>query len=90
MAKTPGELFDDFAARVAEIFRERHGLDPEPLLRTRPESFTLEGLIRRADGSSEWHGVQATTEQLEWNGPNAMAEAFVEAYMTAFRIASET
>jgi hypothetical protein len=85
MAKTANELFDTFAARVAEILRERYGLDPEPLLRTKPESFTIEGLIRRSDGSSEWHGVRATPEQLEWNGPNATAEAFVEAYITAFR-----
>jgi hypothetical protein len=90
MAKTANELFDMFAARVAEILRERHGLDPEPLLRTTRESFTVEGLIRRSDGSSEWHGVQATPEQLEWNGPNATAEAFVEEYMTAFRAAKDT
>ena len=85
MAKTASELFDAFAARVAEILRERYGLDPELLLRTRRESFTVEGLIRRADGSSEWHGARATPEQLEWNGPNATAEAFVEAYITALR-----
>ena len=89
MAKTANELFDAFAARVAEILRERYGLDPEPLLRTKPESFTIEGLIRRSDGSSEWHGVRATPEQLEWNGPNATAEAFVEAYIAAFRAARD-
>ena len=85
MAKTNDELFDTFAARVAEILRERFGMDPEALLRTRRESFTVDGLIRRPDGESEWHRVQATPEQLQWNGPNAMAEAFVEEYVAAFR-----
>ena len=79
MARTADELFDTFAARVAEILRERFGMDPEPLLRSRRESFTMEGLIRRSDGAPEWYGVHATPEQLQWNGPNATAEAFVEA-----------
>ena len=90
MAKTNDELFDTFAARVAEILRERFGMDPEALLRTRRESFTVDGLIRRPDGESEWHRVQATPEQLQWNGPNAMAEAFVEEYVAAFRNAGGT
>ena len=55
MAKTAEELFDTFAARVAEILRERLGMDPQPLLRSRPESFTIEGLIRRSHGDPEWH-----------------------------------
>ena len=87
MAKTAAELFDTFAARVAEILRERFGMDPEPLLRSKPESFTIEGLIRRSDGVPEWHAAQATPEQLQWNGPNATAEAFVEGYIAAFRAA---
>ncbi|HTJ24034.1 MAG TPA: hypothetical protein VL383_16665 [Gemmatimonadaceae bacterium] len=87
MAKTADELFDTFAARVAEILRERFGMDPEPLLRARRESFTIEGLIRRSDGAPKWYGVQATPEQLQWNGPNATAEAFVEGYIAAFRAA---
>lgn len=90
MAKTAEELFDTFAARVAEILRERLGMDPEPLLRSRPKSFTLEGLIRRSDGVPEWHGVRATPEQLQWNGPDAMAEAFVEEYVAAFRAAERS
>ena len=85
MAKTNDELFDAFAARVAEILRERFGMDPEALLRTHRDSFTVDGLIRRSDGGSEWHRVKATPEQLQWNGPNAMAEAFVEEYVAAFR-----
>ena len=85
MAKTNDELFDTFAARVAEILRERFGMDPEALLRTRRESFTVEGLIRRPDGGSEWHRAQASPEQLQWKGPNAMAEAFIEQYIAAFR-----
>ena len=88
MAKTIDELFDAFAARVAEILRERFGMDPEPLLRVRRESFTVEGLIRRSDRTHDWHGVRATPEQLQWNGPNAMAEAFVESYVAAFRAAN--
>lgn len=90
MAKTADALFDAFAARVAEILRERFGLDPEPLLRSRPESFTIDGLIRRADGTREWHAVQVTSEQLQWNGPNATAEAFVEGYVAALRAAERT
>ena len=85
MAKDDDQLFDAFAARVAEILRERFGMDPEALLRTRRETFTVEGLIRRPSGESEWYGVQATPEQLQWNGPNATAEAFVDQYIAAFR-----
>lgn len=87
MAKTADQLFDVFAARVAEILRERYGMDPEPLLRTRRESFTIEGLIRRPDGGTDWHGAQATPEQLQWNGPDATAEAFVSQYIAAFHAA---
>lgn len=85
MAQTNDELFDTFAARVAEILRERYGMDPEALLRARREAFTVEGRIRRPDGRSEWHRAEATPEQLQWKGPNAMAEAFVEEYIAAFR-----
>ena len=88
MAHTNEELFDTFAARVAEILRERMGMDPEALLRTRRESFTIEGLIRRPGGDSGWHRAHATPEQLQWKGPNAMAEAFVEEYVAAFRRAA--
>jgi hypothetical protein len=90
MAKTAEELFDTFAARVAEILRERFGMDPGPLLRSRPEAFTIEGLIRRSDAAPEWHGVQVAPEQLQWNGPNATAEAFVAGYIAAFRAAERT
>ena len=85
MAKTDDQLFNAFAARVAEILRERFDIDPEALLRTRRELFTLEGLINRSGGGPEWYGVRATPEQLQWTGPNEMAEAFVDQYMAAFR-----
>jgi len=85
MAKTDDQLFDTFAARVAEILRERFDMDPEALLRTRRDAFIVEGLIRRPDGGSEWHGTRATPEQLQWQGPNATAEAFVADYIAAFR-----
>ena len=86
MAKTSQELFTDFAARAAEILRERFGMDPEALLRVRADRFTIEGLVQRApDGAAIWHEVRVTPEQLEWSGPNAMAEAFVTEYVTAFR-----
>lgn len=88
MAHTNEALFDTFAARVAEILRERLGMDPEALLRTRRESFTVEGLIRRPGGDAEWHRAHASPEQLHWKGPNAMAEAFVEEYVAAFRRAA--
>ena len=88
MAKTTQELFDIFAARVAEILRDRFGMDPEPLLVARRSQFTIEGLVSRArDGAPAWHRVQLTREQLEWKGPNAMAEAFVHEYMEKFRAA---
>lgn len=90
MAKTPDELFATFAARVAELLRERHDMDPEPLIRTRPATFSIEGLIRRPDGSSEWYGTRATPENLEWEGPDSVAEAFVADYVAAFRAAHGT
>ena len=88
MAKTTRELFDIFATRVAEILRDRFGMDPEPLLVARRGQFTMEGLVSRApDGAPVWHRVELTREQLEWKGPNAMAEAFVQEYIAAFRAA---
>jgi hypothetical protein len=88
VAKTRQELFIVFAARAAEILRERFGMDPESLLRVRADRLTIEGLVQRApDGASIWHQVRVTPEQLEWSGPNAMAEAFVQEYITAFRLA---
>ena len=88
MAKTVHELFDVFGARVAEILRERFGMDPEPLLRARRDQLTMEGLVSRApDGALEWHRLQVTREQLEWNGPDATAEAFVRRYRAAFSAA---
>jgi hypothetical protein len=88
VAKTSQELFDVFAARVAEVLRDRFGMDPGPLLRARRDEFTIEGLVSRTrDGAAVWHRVQVTPEQLEWNGPYAMAEAFVQEYTAAFRAA---
>ena len=88
MAKNSLELFDIFAARVAEILRHRFGMDPEPLLVARRDQFTIEGLVSRApNGAPVWHRVHLTREQLEWKGPNAMAEAFVQEYIAAFRAA---
>jgi hypothetical protein len=86
VAKTSPELFDIFAARVAEILRARFGMDPEPLLVARRDQFTMEGLVSRGrDGRPVWHRVQLSREQLEWKGPNAMAEAFVHEFIAAFR-----
>jgi hypothetical protein len=85
VAKTSQELFDIFAARVAEILRARFGMDPEPLLVARRDQFTMEGLLSRAPGGAPvWHRVKLTREQLEWKGPNAMAEAFVHEYIAAY------
>jgi hypothetical protein len=88
VAKSRQELFDIFAIRVAEILRDRFGMDPAPLLVARREQFTMEGLVSRAPrGAPIWHRVHLTPEQLEWKGPNAMAEAFVQEYIAAFRAA---
>lgn len=88
MAKTKEQLFDAFAARVAEILRERFGMDPEPLLRTRPSQLVIEALVKgSAAGASNWYQARITPEQLEWEGPDAMAESFVQEYMAAFRAA---
>lgn len=89
MAKTAGQLFEVFAARVAEILRERHQLDAGPLLRVRRDDFTLEGLTQgMPHGSPAWFRMQATPEQLEWEGPDAMAEVFVREYVAALTAAS--
>lgn len=88
MAKSSEQLFDVFAARVAEILRERYGMDPEPLLCVSREQLTIEGLVRGTpDGGPEWHRVRTTPEQLEWSGPDAIAEAFVREYISAFEAA---
>lgn len=83
MAKSSVQLFDVFAARVAEILRERYRLEPEALLRVRRQQFAIEGLVRTATGGQRWHLGGVTAEQLEWQGPNAMAEAFVREYAAA-------
>lgn len=88
MAKSSEQLFDVFAARVAEILRERYGMEPQALLRVRREQFTIEGLIRWAPGgATAWHGERVTPEQLEWKGPDANAEAFAREYIAAFAAA---
>ena len=90
MAKSADQLFGMFAARVAEILRERYRMDAASLLRVRQDLFTLEGLTRRAqDGTPEWHLMRPTPERLEWEGPNATAEAFVREYIKAFEAANQ-
>jgi len=89
MAKSADQLFVVFAARVAEILRQRYGMDAASLLRVRQDRFTLEGLTRRAqDGPPEWYLMRAAPERLEWEGPDATAEVFVREYITAFEAAS--
>jgi len=84
MALTSEQLFMMFAARVAEILRERFGMDPAVVLRVRREEATVQGLVRGClDGGPEWLTLQASREQLEWNGPDATADAFVRDYTAA-------
>lgn len=85
MAKSPEQLFDVFAARVAELLRERWRMDAASVLRVRRDAFTLDGMIRRVqDGPPEWYSMRPTEEQLDWDGPDATAQAFVREYMAAF------
>lgn len=88
MARSAEQLFEVFAARVAEILHERWRMDAASVLRVRREDRTLEGMIRRVqDGPPEWYAMRPTAEQLEWDGPEATAQAFVREYMAAFRAA---
>lgn len=88
MAKTCQELFLVFAARVAELLRERFELDPESLVRTNPADLTIEGLVRAGDGERAWHTLTVTSEQLEWIGPERLAQSFVRDYIVAMDAAS--
>lgn len=88
MAKTCRELFPVFSARVAELLRERYELDPESLVRTNPDEFTIEGLVRGGDGERVWHTLTVTSEQLEWIGPERLAQSFVRDYLVAMDAAS--
>lgn len=84
MAKSSEQLFTVFAARAAELLREQFGMEPESRLRVSREQYVVEGLLRRArDGEREWYRVQVTPEQLEWDGPEAAAQAFVRGYAAA-------
>jgi hypothetical protein len=88
MARTPEQLFAACAARVAEILREHHRLDPGALLRITPADFTIEGRVGEAPGATPaWHHVHIRPEQLEWSGPDATAEAFVRDFLAARRSA---
>jgi len=88
MAKTTEQLFTLFAARVAEILRERFGIEPEVALRVSRDAGTVQGLVRSCqDGGPEWLTLHASREQLEWNGPEATAQAFVRDYTAAVEAA---
>jgi hypothetical protein len=82
MALGVEQLFSVFAARVAEMLRDRHGLDPASLLRVNEQERTLEGLVRSVhEGGPEWYEFTPTSEQLGWSGPESMATAFVAEYL---------
>jgi hypothetical protein len=82
MALDVEQLFSVFAARVAEMLRDRHGLDPAPLLRIRDGGRTIEALVRSAhEGGPEWYEFSPTPEQLGWSGPESMATSFVSEYL---------
>jgi len=84
MAMTTEQLFIVFATRVAEILRERLGVDPDVTLRVRREESAVQALVRATqDGGPEWLTLRASREQLEWKGPDATAEAFVREYAAA-------
>jgi hypothetical protein len=81
---TADQLFQAFAARVAELLREHFAMDPEIVLRVRREESTVQALLpggRRGD--PEWFTRRATREQLERNGPNVTAVAWVREYRAA-------
>jgi hypothetical protein len=78
------QLFQAFATRVAELLREHFTMDPEVVLRVRREESTVQALLpgsRRGD--AEWFTRRATREQLERNGPNVTAVAWVREYQAA-------
>ena len=84
MAKSTQQLFDVFADRIAEILRERHELDPRPLLRVNRSQLVVEALVDDAPPHGRrWHRVRTTAEELDWTGPDAAAESFVRRYTIA-------
>jgi hypothetical protein len=84
VTKSTEELFDIFADRIAEILRERHELDPRPLLRVHRSQLVVEALVDDTPAHGQrWHRVRATAEELDWTGPDAAAESFVRRYTIA-------
>lgn len=81
MARSSDQLFATFAARVAELLRERLGMDPVPLLHVRPRELIIEGRLRETqEGGAEWLPFRASPERLEWDGPERLAQGFVTEY----------